>query len=77
MKHATQDLKAFPYVNLTVSQVVDWFSESIKSKFKSCVSERIELDPASLLSGNKAKQRHKTIFVTSANNICHKLKQYL
>jgi hypothetical protein len=62
MKHATQDLKDFPYVNLAVSQVVDWFSESIKSKFNSCVSERIELDPASLSSGNKPKQKQKTMF---------------
>ena len=62
MKHATQDLKDFPYVNLAVSQVVDWFSESIKSKFKSCVSERIELDPASLSSGNSQNKIRKQCF---------------
>jgi hypothetical protein len=57
MKHANQDLKAFPYLNLTVSQVLGWFSDSIKSKFESCPSERIELDPASLSSGEACSRR--------------------
>ena len=55
MKHDNQDLKAFPYLSLSTSQVVDWFSESVKSKFKASVSERIELDPDSLSSGKTSK----------------------
>jgi hypothetical protein len=65
MKHDSQDLKAFPYLNLTTSQVVDWFSDSIKSKFKTSSSERIELDSASLSSG-KANKSYKTVHLISA-----------
>jgi hypothetical protein len=61
----SQDLKAFPYLNLTTSQVVDWFSDSIKSKFKTSSSERIELDPTSLSSG-KAKKSYETLHLISA-----------
>jgi hypothetical protein len=67
MKHDSQDLKAFPYLNLTTSQVVDWFSDSIKSKFKTSSSERIELDPTSLSSG-KAKKSYETLHLISALN---------
>lgn len=56
MKHVNQDFKAFPYLNLTVGQVVDWFSESIRSKFNASPSERIELDETTLASGT-AKQK--------------------
>jgi hypothetical protein len=62
MKHVTQDFKSFPYLNLTAGQVVDWFSESIKSKFNASPSERIELDEASLASG-KAKQKHVVLTI--------------
>jgi hypothetical protein len=57
MKHAAQDFKTFTYLNLTVSQVVDWFSDNIRSKFESSLSERIELDPDSLSSGKAYTSR--------------------
>ena len=62
MKHVTQDFQAFPYLNLTASQVVDWFSESIKSKFNASLSERMQLDAASLSSG-KAKKTESICFL--------------
>jgi hypothetical protein len=55
IKHVTQDFQAFPYLNLTASQVVDWFSDSIKSKFNASLSERIQLDGTSPLSGKATK----------------------
>jgi hypothetical protein len=55
MKLTHQDLKDFPYLNLTPSQVVDWFNDDMKSKLKASLSERIELDDASLASGTKPK----------------------
>jgi hypothetical protein len=55
MKLTHQDLKDFPYLNLTPSQVVDWFNDDMKSKLKASPSERIELDDASLASGTKPK----------------------
>jgi hypothetical protein len=74
MKHVNQDFKAFPYLNLTVGQVVDWFSESIKSKFNALPSERIELDEATLKSGKAKQKTYFYIFFTLLNVLIRSLQ---